>query len=152
MATVALKPLDVDVADVIGVKAPQKGRMSTFDLMSEVERGLPAQTVDRVAQTIAPKDVGFRNMLMPRSTLARKLKDDKDSKLSQADGERIARVAHIWVETLKIWKNTEDARAFLETPHPMLEGKTPKSLMVKSEIGARMVEDLLGRLRYGSAA
>ena len=152
MPTAALKTFDVDVADVIGVKASKTGRMSALELMSEVERGLPAQTVDRVAQTIAPRDTIFRNMLMPRSTLARKLKDNKESKLSQADGERIARVAHIWVEILKIWKNTEDARAFLETPHPMLEGRTPKSLMVKSEIGARMVEDLLGRLRYGSAA
>ena len=45
----------------------------------------------------------------------------------------------------------EAARRFLGEPHPLLRNRVPRELAIESDIGARAVEDLLGRLKYGSA-
>ena len=44
------------------------------------------------------------------------------------------------------------ARDFLFRPHPMLEDELPVDVVLRSEFGAELVIDILGRLKYGSAA
>ena len=36
--------------------------------------------------------------------------------------------------------------------HPMIQDKRPIDLVIQNEIGAEMVVDILGSLKYGSAA
>ena len=50
------------------------------------------------------------------------------------------------------YKNEEEAREFLFRPHPMIEDKRPIDVVILSEFGAEMVVDILGGLKYGSAA
>ena len=61
-------------------------------------------------------------------------------------------MAGLWAEATDVWGGEEEARAFLFRPHPLLEGRTPIDLVLGSDLGARLVEDILGRLRYGSPA
>jgi uncharacterized protein (DUF2384 family) len=41
-------------------------------LMSEVEKGLPSEALDRVVKSIAPADNQFAYKIVPRATLARR--------------------------------------------------------------------------------
>ena len=49
------------------------------------------------------------------------------------------------------WDDTEQARLWMNQPHPELGGRTPVAAAA-TELGARAVEDLLDRLFYGLPA
>jgi putative toxin-antitoxin system antitoxin component (TIGR02293 family) len=51
-----------------------------------------------------------------------------------------------------VWGGEDAARAFLFRPHPMLEGQRPVDVVLATEFGRPLVEGILGRLQYGSAA
>jgi putative toxin-antitoxin system antitoxin component (TIGR02293 family) len=68
------------------------------------------------------------------------------------DTRRIARLARIWKFASEVWGSEVTARALLAEPHSLLRGRIPRDVASESEIGARAVENLLGRLRHGSAA
>jgi putative toxin-antitoxin system antitoxin component (TIGR02293 family) len=51
-----------------------------------------------------------------------------------------------------VWGGDTAARRFLYEPHMLLQQRRPIDLVLANEIGATLVTDILGRLRYGSAA
>jgi putative toxin-antitoxin system antitoxin component (TIGR02293 family) len=66
--------------------------------------------------------------------------------------DRGARLARLWAFATDVWGSQSAAQRFFAEPHPLLGGRVPMELATETEIGARTVEDLLGRLKYGSAA
>ncbi len=74
------------------------------------------------------------------------------SRLSAQEGARLARVARVWALALDVWQSEGEARDFLFRAHPMLEDRLPVDVVIQSEIGAELVLDVLGRLKYGTAA
>ncbi len=138
------------VAEVLGIG---RGRASStpFELIARIEVGLPVAALDRVASTVAPKDAEFRHRLVPKATLARR-KRAKHPRLTVEESGRLARIAGIWAHARAVWKDDEAARAFLFRPHPMLEGRRPIDAAVSTELGADLVDHILGGLEYGSAA
>ena len=52
----------------------------------------------------------------------------------------------------KVWGTDAEAQRFWTEPHLLLEGCTPLEVATKSEAGARRVEQILGRLKLGTAA
>jgi putative toxin-antitoxin system antitoxin component (TIGR02293 family) len=50
-----------------------------------------------------------------------------------------------------VWGSEEDAQEFMVKRHPMLDDRSPFEASL-TEIGAREVESILGRLLFGSAA
>lgn len=138
------------VASILGVK-PRRGKaMTSLDLAEEVKRGVSPAAVDRVVQFIAPNDVSFRDRLVPKATLARR-KAGAERRLSPEESDKVARMAALWAMALAVWQSPEAAQRFLAAPHPLLNGRSPSEIAVETEIGARAVEELLGRLKYGSA-
>ena len=140
----------VDVEKITSVIGPIPGRIAShLDLDRAIHRGLPAKTVDRLGEAIAPGEPAFRFMIVAKSTLARRLKAKE--RLTPEEGEKVARLARVWAMAKEVWGGEADARRFLETPHPLLDGRPPREV-AESEIGAREVENVLGRLRFGAAA
>ncbi len=135
------------VAELLGVKAGRKTSFTHLDLAEAIQKGFPVSTVERILLRIAPDDRRFRDRLIPRATLARRVKS-----LSPPESDRLARLARLWALAVDVWGTDSEALRFLAEPHPMLEGRVPRDVAVETEIGARAVEDLLGRLKYGSAA
>jgi putative toxin-antitoxin system antitoxin component (TIGR02293 family) len=83
--------------------------------------------------------------VVPRGTLAR-----RKTRLSRAESERLERYARLMALAELVWGNADDARAFLNESHPMLGDRIPIDL-ARTELGARMVEDLLLGLEYNVA-
>ncbi|RYD48765.1 MAG: DUF2384 domain-containing protein [Verrucomicrobiaceae bacterium] len=69
-----------------------------------------------------------------------------------ADFATVQRIGRILILARDVWKTDAHARAFLERPHGMLNGRTPYEMTLESDAGADEVENILGRLKYGSAA
>jgi len=137
------------VADVLGLPVKEVAARSPFGLISRIEDGLPIAALERVAHLLAPRDPQFKYRLIPKATYERR---KTAHRLSSNEGTRLARVARVWSVAVDVWQNEEEVRDFLFRPHPMIQDKRPIDVVILSEFGAEMVVDILGRLKYGSAA
>ena len=105
--------------------------------------------LDRVARLLAPGDTQFKYRLVPKATYERR---KAAHRLSADESARLARVARVWAVALDVWKTEEATRTFLFRPHPMIEDRRPIDVVIQSEFGAELVVEILGRLKYGTAA
>jgi putative toxin-antitoxin system antitoxin component (TIGR02293 family) len=137
------------VASALGLKS--KGQRSTLDVIDEISRGLPVESLYRVASHVAPDDADFKYQIVSKATLARR-KSRPGAHLTPDESDRLARLAKVWAFARDVWGDDERARAFLFRPHALLEGRRPIDLSLATDLGAHLVEDILGRLRYGTAA
>lgn len=135
------------IASILGLAS--KRRLTPLSLAVEVEKGLPYTALARLFNQVAPNEPALRYRVVPRATLARL--EAKRKRLSLEQGDHVTRLARVWALALEVWKEPEEARTFLLQPHPMLEGRRPIDVVLTTE-GARIVEGILGRLLYGSAA
>lgn len=136
-----------DVAGVLGLGG--ETAQTAIGLMTRIEGGLPVKALNRLALKLAPDDAQFKYRLVPKATFERR---KVTHRLSSDEGTRVARLARVWSMAFDVWQNEADAREFLFRPHAMLEDRRPLDLAIQSEIGAELVLDVLGGLKYGSAA
>lgn len=135
------------VADVLGLT--RRRAFSKFDLALNFADGLAVTSLDRLCHAIAPEDTAFATTLIPRATLKRRR---IQKVLSPEESELLGRLAQVWVMARDVYRNEDDARRFLHEPHALLHGKKPIDLARANALGTEVVIDILGRLKYGSAA
>src|SRR5437773_10126356 len=83
---------------------------------------------------------------IPPRTLARR---KSQGTLTGAESERLARLAGLFDKTLELFEGDRSAALnWLRTPAKALGNEAPL-ILVATEIGARAVEDLIGRLECG---
>ncbi len=138
-----------DVAAVLGLSANSPEAHSPVALIVQIEHGLPLKALHKVAHLLAPDDAQFKYRLVPKATLERR---KTTNKLSPEEGARLARLAKVWSAARDVWGSDDEARDFLFRPHPMAEDNRPIDLAIRSEFGAELVVDILGGLKYGTAA
>ena len=126
-------------------------QLSRLALADSIERGLPVTALDRLAETVAPDDNGFKFRLVPKATLERRRKS-LSKRLTIEEGDRLARLAKVFSFALDIYRVPEKVREFLTRPHPMLDGKPPLDVALATGPGADLVVNLLGRTAYGGGA
>jgi putative toxin-antitoxin system antitoxin component (TIGR02293 family) len=122
---------------------------SFAELDELVAHGLPKgalkASVDRVCKSGEErKKLLYR--IIPEATYKR-----RRTHLTADESGRAERLARVFATAEYVWNSEDDARAFLSTPHPMLQGHTPLDVSM-TELGARRVEALLWKLYYGMAA
>lgn len=138
-----------DVAGVLGLQRIAKS-FTALDLDEAVRAGLPVDALDRVVRLMSPDDPALRHALVPKATLARRVRS-AEKRLSPHESDRVVRLARIWRLALECWKTPEDARHFLTRGHMLLKGRTPLEVTSGSEVGAGEVERLIGKLVHGIA-
>ncbi len=116
-----------------------------------VARGLKAADLDGISRMIgatAGAAADVRRAVVPDSTWKRR----KGKTLSPTESDQTARLARVTALALDVWHgNLNAVREFLATPHPELDGERPVHAM-QTDSGARLVEDILNRLRHGLPA
>jgi putative toxin-antitoxin system antitoxin component (TIGR02293 family) len=149
MKSVIAMPLE-ELAGLLGLRRRPERPFSPFEIIERIQNGLPIAALDRISHGLAPSDANFKYLIVPRATLARRKK--RRENLSVDESDRVVRLVKIWVFARDVWGGDDAARAFLFRPHMILEGHRPIDVALATDIGARLVEDILGRLKYGSAA
>lgn len=138
------------IAETLGGKRVLGRQVASLpDLMEAVERGVPLAALDRVVAHLAgegPAATELRNRIVPKTTLTR-----RKERLSPEESERLERLARLIVLAEDVWEDDDLAREFLTNPQPQLDGERPVDL-VRSDLGARRVEDLLWALEYSLPA
>ena len=137
-----------EAVQVLGLESRAHKPATDIEYLDRIDRGLPVRALEKIATAVAPNDSAFKYRIVSKASLAR----SKSSKrLSPNHSVVVARLASIWAAALRIWKTEENVRAFLNRPHPQLDGRRPVDLVLENEIGADLVRSILGRLEYGSA-
>ena len=116
-------------------------------IVSAVNRGLPYRTLEHLRQnTGLPESVVFRWIqLAPRTADRRK----REGRLEPEESDRLLRAARVFGKALELFEGNRDyATEWLSSAQPALGGAMPLQVS-ESEVGAREVEDLLGRLEHG---
>ncbi len=122
---------------------------SDRDLEKIILRGLPTAAISKIVDHIYPGQTEKYYQLVPRSTLIRRQKEG--SLLSVEESQKAERVARVFSFAVEVWGNEDKAREFMKKSHPMLDNRTPFEASL-SELGARAVEKILGRLMFGICA
>lgn len=138
------------IAQVLGGKEKLGTEIATSgDLEKAVLSGFPSTLVSLVVEKIYPQQKDKSYQLIPRTTLTRKLEADRP--LSVEESQKVERLARVYALALEVWEDVDAVREFLTTPHPMLDDRIPFEVCL-SELGARRVEEILGRILFSSAA
>jgi putative toxin-antitoxin system antitoxin component (TIGR02293 family) len=117
------------------------------DLARLVREGLPARTVTALAQKLQiGNNVLSRKLGIPQRTLTRRL--SQRSLLTPSESDRTVRVARVYANAVEMIGDAEKAIEWLRTPNRALGGERPLD-QLDTDVGAQMVDDVLGRIAYG---
>jgi putative toxin-antitoxin system antitoxin component (TIGR02293 family) len=136
------------IAKVLGGrKVLGKAVEKADDLAQLVRKGLPASSVTALAEKLdMGNNVLSRKLGIPQRTLTRRL--SQRSRLTPAESDRTVRFARVYVSAVEMIGDEDKAVEWLRTPNRALGGERPFD-QLDTDLGAREVEDILGRIAYG---
>ncbi len=120
-----------------------------MDLQASIREGFPQTVVEEVmhAAGLTLKELATSLDLSPRSLQRRR----REGRLAQYESDRLYRLARIIALAKHYLGDDEAARRWLKRPNRALGGSTPLEL-IDTELGARAVENVLGRIAYGGVS
>ena len=121
-------------------------RLAAAELIGRIRTGLPVGELDAL-------QIGLQ---MPLDALALKLGISKATlhrrklagRLEPDESDRVVRFARLLSQAGEVLESAETARRWLRSPQLGLGGAIPL-VYADTEVGARAVEDLLGRIEFG---
>ena len=117
------------------------------DLAELIRKGLPATSVRVLAERLDLGNSALSQKLgIPQRTLSRRL--SQRSRLTAAESDRTVRLARVYANAVEMIGDEQKAAAWLQTPNRALGGERPLD-QLDTDVGAREVEDILGRIAYG---
>jgi putative toxin-antitoxin system antitoxin component (TIGR02293 family) len=117
------------------------------DLAELVRNGLPPGSVAALAGKLRiASSVLSRKLGIPQRTLTRRV--SQAAHLTPAESDRTVRMARVFASAVELIGDEEKAIQWLGTPNRALGGERPLD-QLDTDMGARMVEDILGRIAYG---
>lgn len=135
-----------EIATALGLNNAES--MTLLDLAGRCEQGLPVSGYKRLRTKLAPECRHFLDALISPASLSQR----KTGKLTSCESDSLVRIADCWLGALRVFQDEAKARRWLEKPHALLGGRPPLLVAARSTCGAEAVNQLLGRLQYGSAA
>ena len=116
------------------------------DLIRQIQKGLRFTELETLQSTIdLPFEQLAAKLSISRSTLQRR---KAAGRLSPDESDKVMRLSRLFEHAKKVFGNVEKARAWLKHPQYGLGNAVPLDY-ASTEIGAREVENLLGRIEYG---
>ena len=121
---------------------------SDADMAGAVAGGFPVKAIDELRQRgVTEAEVGSL-IIKPRTLSHRRA---NGGRLTVDESDRAARVARGLVLAERTFASREKASRWLHRSLGALGGRTPMEL-IRTDAGARVVENLLARISWGAAA
>jgi putative toxin-antitoxin system antitoxin component (TIGR02293 family) len=131
------------------VRSHARGRaLPAAEAVAHVRAGLPVAELDALRELLGVTvDALARKVGISIATLSRRRQRREPLDVGQSD--RVLRYARLFRQAVALHDGDEDAaRAWLTGPARALGGETPLE-RAETEVGAREVENLIGRLEHG---
>jgi putative toxin-antitoxin system antitoxin component (TIGR02293 family) len=120
---------------------------NSAELIQQVERGFSFQALHTLESRSGLPGAALAGLVgIPERTLARR---KSKGKFTPEESERLLRLGTVFEQAVELFEGDRAAALrWLTAPRKALEGKTPLAY-ARTELGAREVEDLIGRLEHG---
>ena len=122
-------------------------RTDSVSLMAAIRAGLDYSTVDRFSREteLSLAELGRAIRVTDRTMVRRKT----EGRLHPEESDRLLRTSRVFALAIDLFEGDRDAaKRWLEAPQRALAGSTPLTF-AESDVGAREVESLIGRLEHG---
>ncbi len=120
--------------------------MHPTELIQKIQKGLRFSELKTLQDTLhLPFEKLAAKLCISRSTLQRR---KAAGRLSPDESDKVIRYSRLVRQAADFFGDIEKARAWLKHPQYGLGGAVPLDY-ARTEAGAREVEDLLGRMKYG---
>ncbi|WP_305045040.1 type II RES/Xre toxin-antitoxin system antitoxin [Geoalkalibacter sp.] len=123
---------------------------SPLDMVQAVRRGLPYQSLAKVAEAL---DLSTNQLAQYLPVTARTLQryQKEKQKLDRDLSDHLLQIARVFARCREVMEDGDRARRWLQTPSLPLGQVTPLSLL-DTFTGVEMVMDELGRIEHGLVA
>lgn len=129
---------------IIGQIVAQK--LPSPEIISAVQDGLEIGEMENLRSVLGLPLEDFATKLgISKATLHRR---KAEGRLDPAESDRVVRFARLMGRAVEVMESEDNARKWLNSPQVGLGGAVPLNY-AETEVGAREVEDLLGRIEYG---
>lgn len=137
------------VAELGGTRTLGRALASDGDMRQAIRDGFPPAVVERLmhASGLTLKELAAALDLSPRSLQRRRA----GGKLARYESDRLYRLARLVAIATEYLGDPDRARLWLKRPNRALGGLAPISA-IDTELGARQVENILGRVAYGGVS
>ena len=133
--------LHQQIGEWLGVRPP-KTEQQVLEL---IERQLPTSSINRLlALGLTRTEVD--SLVIPLRTLQHRR--SRHEKLTVEESDRVLRLMRLLSQAESVYGSRERALAWFRRSHPRLGGRTPLE-MLKTDMGSRIVEDLLVQIDEG---
>ena len=137
------------VEELGGESVVGRSLRTVTDLQAAIREGLPQAVVEEVMQATG---LTLRELAETLDLSARSLQRRRRAgRLARHESDRLYRLARIVALAKHYLGDGETARGWLKRPNRALGGRTPLGL-IDTELGARAVENILGRIAYGGVS
>jgi len=137
-----------DVLELLGGEQVLKRQVSGVkDLREVLREGLPFRALESLAKAMEVQTAALSKIIRvaPRTLARRK---GSESNFNSIESDRIYRVARIMSLSIEVLGSKEKAKEWLSRPSRALGGESPLSLL-DTDVGAKQVEEVLGRITHG---
>ena len=116
-----------------------------IELIRKIQKGLRFSELETLQNSIdLPFEQLAAKLSISRSTLQRR---KAAGRLSPDESDKVMRLSRLLEHATNVFGDIERARAWLKFPQRGLGGAIPLDY-AETEVGAREVDDLLGRIKY----
>lgn len=124
----------------------QGGDFTPSQLIKALKAGLSVQELNELRTSLdLPMERLIPMLGISKATLHRR---KAAGRLDAVESDRVVRFARLMGRAVEVLESEESARQWLNSPQVGLGGAIPLEY-AETEVGAREVEDLLGRIDYG---
>ena len=138
------------VVNELGGEAVLKRRLSrNIDLQAAIREGFPQRVIEELmrAAGLSLKELAACLDLSPRSLQRRR----REGRLARYESDRVYRLARIVALAKSSLGGRDAATRWLKRPNRALGGQAPLAV-IDTELGARAVENVLGRIAFGGVS
>jgi putative toxin-antitoxin system antitoxin component (TIGR02293 family) len=126
-------------------KMPSAKAKHPTDLIRQIQKGLRFSELETLQNSIdMPFEQLAAKLSISRSTLQRR---KAAGRLSPDESDKVIRLSRLLEHATNVFGDIERARAWLKFPQRGLGGAVPLDY-AETEVGAREVDNLLGRIEY----
>ncbi|PIE73334.1 MAG: hypothetical protein CSA20_04435 [Deltaproteobacteria bacterium] len=131
---------------IMALALRQGPELTITEIIEKIENGVPTAVFNAIKDALELSDKELAQTIrIPRSTLALR---KRRGRFSYEESERLYRLQRLIEKAVQVFGDIETARIWLKNRAYGLGDRSPLAFC-RTEIGAREVENLLGRIEYG---
>jgi len=129
------------IGDWLGIDPP----MTDAAVLEIIERQLDPPVIQRLFDLGLSRDE-VHSVIIPARTLQHRR--SRKERLTIEESDKVIRALRVLSAAESVYESRDRALQWLRRPNPRLDGRAPISLL-KTDTGARIVEELLGQIDEG---